>query len=376
MGKAIAVHCNGANYVLLSSAVNSSPNILVVRLSSMGDVVLASPLLRVLRKRFPQSQIDFVVKKEFAELVRHNHNLNSTYELNTDGGMTELLRLKKRLTRERYELVLDLHNSLRSRYLRRLAGAQNVLTIKKRLAERTALVKFKRNWYGEIVSAADRYIEPVRRFGVQNDGKGLELHIPDEILFRVSGKMVELRLNRFEKTVGLCPGARHSTKRWPAERFAEFAVNLSAQFHAKILIFGGDEDRVVASQIAEKVKQTTGEESVAVVAGTCSLLETAAAMEFCDVIITNDTGLMHVASAMKKRVIAIFGPTVKEFGFFPVGTESVMIEREGLYCRPCSHIGRATCPEGHFRCMKEIGVGEVFAQTSKMLKAEGPFGAH
>jgi heptosyltransferase-2 len=93
--------------------------------------------------------------------------------------------------------------------------------------------------------------------------------------------------------------------------------------------------------------------------GQFSLLETASAMEFCDVILTNDSGLMHIAAAMKKKVIAIYGSTVCEFGFFPVGTESVIVERNGLYCRPCSHIGRDSCPEKHFRCMKEIQVEEV-----------------
>jgi heptosyltransferase-2 len=97
------------------------------------------------------------------------------------------------------------------------------------------------------------------------------------------------------------------------------------------------------------------------------LLETGAAMEFCDAIVTNDTGLMHIAAAKQRKLIALFGPTVREFGFFPPGEQSLVLEREGLYCRPCSHIGSATCPEGHFRCMQEISVDDVYATVNRLL---------
>jgi heptosyltransferase-2 len=91
-------------------------------------------------------------------------------------------------------------------------------------------------------------------------------------------------------------------------------------------------------------------------------------MEICDVVVSNDTGLMHIAAAMKRNLVAIFGSTVKELGFFPIGTESIVLERNDLSCRPCSHIGRTSCPKKHFRCMKDISTGEVVHACVSMLE--------
>jgi ADP-heptose:LPS heptosyltransferase len=116
---------------------------LVIRFSSIGDIVLASPLIRVLRKRFPSSQIDFVVRKEYTELVRYNPNINLTYEFDAQGGFKELQRLKSRIRRKKYDLIIDIHNSLRSRYLRSFSGSKKVVVINKRIVPRTMLVRFK-----------------------------------------------------------------------------------------------------------------------------------------------------------------------------------------------------------------------------------------
>jgi lipopolysaccharide heptosyltransferase II len=344
---------------------------LVIRFSSIGDIVLVSPLLRVLRKKFPSAQIDFVTKKEYAELVRYNRNVNFTFEFDAAPGFGGLYHLKEKIRREQYDCILDIHGSLRSRYLRTAAGAKRVMTINKRIARRTMLVNFKKNFYRDTVSVADRYIEPLRVFGIENDGEGLELFIPDNVAFGTAGKMAPLNLNRFEKTVGICPSAKHETKRWPQERFAEAASRLAMDHDAKVLLFGGASDKAVCGWIAQAVNATCRRDTAADLSGSLTLLETAAAMEFCDVIVTNDSGLMHVASAMKKNIVAIFGSTVKEFGFFPVGGNAVVLERPGLPCRPCSHIGRDKCPEGHFKCMNEIRVEDVVRSAAGFIRKAG-----
>ena len=341
--------------------------ILIIRLSSIGDIVLAAPLMRVLRVRFPSSQIDFVVRNEYAELVRYNKNLNNIFEFDAKTGFSGLRRLKKQLRAERYDLVVDIHNSLRSRYVRMLMGVKNIVVINKRIFARTMLVKFKKNYYREIVSIADRYLESVSKFGAQNDNGGLELYIPGEMNARVAKKMAAMGIVRVDKIIGFCPSAKHATKCWPQDRFAELGIRLSNEYGTKILLFGGPADKERCHVIADAINKRTGDGSAVDLSGELSLLETAAAMEFCNIIVTNDSGLMHIASAMKKKVIAIFGSTVREFGFFPAGTEIVIIERTGLYCRPCSHVGRSTCPEGHFRCMNEIQVEEVADAIRRLM---------
>lgn len=332
---------------------------LIIRLSSIGDIVLASPLLRVLRKKFPSSQIDFVTRKEYADLIRYNPNINVTFEFDATQGFKGLRYLKEKIRREQYDLVLDIHNNIRSRYLRCTVGADDVITINKRVIARTILVKFKKNYYRDIVSVADRYIEPLQKYTIEKDTKGVELYIPDNIIFAVSRRMAIFELDRYKKIIGFCPSAKHSTKRWPQERFIETGIRLARELDAKILVFGGTMDKSMCSYIVQSINEASAAKPAADLSGEFSLLETAAAMHFCDVVVTNDSGLMHIASAMKKKIVALFGSTVKEFGFFPIGERHVVLERKGLYCRPCSHIGLSECPEKHFKCMTDIQVAEV-----------------
>lgn len=332
---------------------------LILRLSSIGDIVLASPLLRVLRARFPKAQIDFVTKTEFQDLVRSNQNLNFTYGYDPRTGFAGLRDLRARLAAERYDLIVDIHNSLRSRFLRSIRGVAHTVVVDKRVLERTALVKFKKNLYREVVPVADRYIEPLAPWGILNDGEGPELHIPDEVLFGVNGRMSRLQLHRFEAAFGLCPGARHFTKRWPEERFAEVGIRLIRERDAAILLFGGDGDRAVTAKVAMAIGAATGPDRVFDLAGQLTLLESAAALEYVDAVVTNDSGFMHIASARHKPLVAVFGSTVREFGFFPVHSGATVLEVDGLPCRPCSHIGKASCPEGHLRCLLNTTADQV-----------------
>jgi lipopolysaccharide heptosyltransferase II len=346
--------------------MDPSTKTLVIRFSSIGDIVLSSPLLRVLRSRFPKGQIDYVTRTEYAELVKSNQNLNHTYAFDASQGFDGLRALKKKIKDERYDLIVDIHDSLRSKYLRSVRGPK-VTVVDKRVMQRSMLVRFKKNIYKEIVPVADRYIETVSHLGIMNDGKGLELHIPDETLFGVSGKIAALKLNQFEKVVGLCPGARHFTKRWPPERFARVGAACAQKLDAKILLFGGKQDETICNQICWDINNQAGAEKATSLCGQLGLLETAAAMDYCDAILTNDTGLMHIATAMHRKIVAIFGSTVREFGFFPYDSEAVVLENKGLACRPCSHIGRSGCPEKHFKCMLEIQPDEAYTRTKTLL---------
>ena len=339
---------------------------LVIRLSSIGDIVLASPLIRSFRKRFPSSQIDFVVRKEYSELVRNNKHLSRVFEFDTKSGFTGLRDLKKQLRAHRYDLVIDIHNSLRSRYLRWMLGAKDVVVIRKRIFARTLLIRLKKNFYRSIVSVADRYIESVKKYGIKNDGECLELFISDEIRTHTLSKIKNLGINQSDTIIGFCPSAKHATKCWPKERFTELGIRLVNENNAKILLFGGTADIEKCLDITDAINDGTGKGNAIDLSGELSLLESAVAMELCTIIVTNDSGLMHIATAMKKKVIAIFGPTVREFGFFPVGKEQLVLERMGLYCRPCSHIGGKICPEKHFRCMNEIQVENVIAKIHEL----------
>lgn len=346
--------------------------ILIIRFSSIGDIVLASPLIRVLRSRFPAARIDFLVKAEFADLVRYNHHLSSTIELHGD-TFRDLRGLRSTIHRERYDVILDIHNSLRSRYLRIHSGAKRTFVINKRMLRRFALIHWKWNLYNGIVPVAERYLETADALGIENDDKGLEIFIPDETHSAVSSKISKYRPEHFDAVVGVGPSAKHFTKMWLPERFVEVARALAQYHNAKIFLFGGREDTHRCKEITEAVNAAVGHEAAINLGGQLTLLETAAALDFCDVLVCNDTGLMHLAAARQRPVVAIFGPTVREFGFFPYGTEATVIEQTDLTCRPCTHIGSRKCPKGHFLCMKNISSQRVLnAITATLMRQRQP----
>ena len=331
--------------------------ILIIRLSSIGDIVLATPLIRVLRQKFQNSQIDFIVKKEFSELLRYNPHITNLIELDTSKGFKELLRLKRKILKEKYDLIVDIHNNFRSIFLRTFSGAK-VVRVNKRVFKRFLLVKFKINLYKNAIPVAERYIETIEKFSIKNDNQGLEIFVPDEIIKAAKNK---INFSSEELYIAIAPSAKHETKRWPAERFAELADKLVDKFKAKVIILGGREDK----EICYKVKSMMKNEAINL-CGETTLLESAGILLLCKLLVTNDSGLMHIGSAVKTKIVAIFGSTVKEFGFFPYGTQSIVVEKP-IPCRPCSHIGRSKCPKGHFNCMLSIQVEDVFKACEKMI---------
>ncbi len=342
---------------------------LIIRLSSVGDIVLSSLLIRVLRKRFPQSQIDFLVKSEYASLVRGNPHVSHVLELPDGARFADLRALRQRLHDNGYELVVDIHDSLRSRYLS-VGLPGDVVRVRKRKVARFLLVTTKVHLYhffGGSPGVAERYLEPVREWGVENDGMGLEVFVGDQEREKARHIVHTAGMDGQQSVLGIAPSARHWNKRWPADRFAAAAAELSRRHRAGVILFGAADERDVCGKILQEIRANAPRTPVLNLAGSLTLTESAAVMDHCTVVLSNDSGLMHVAAGRKRKVVALFGPTVKELGFFPFGTTSTVIETNGLRCRPCTHIGRPSCPKAHFRCMLDIPVSRVVDAVNNML---------
>lgn len=339
---------------------------LIIRFSSIGDIVLSSLLVRTLRDRFPEAEIDYLVKSEYADLVRHNPHLSHVLEFSQ---VDELSEHRQRIRNAGYDVIIDIHDSLRSRYL--CLGHANVVRINKRKLARFLLVRMKLNVYdafGGSPSVAERYLETVEPLGVKNDGKGLELFLGDGEVGCVSAVLKESGVSDGIPFIGICPTSRHFNKMWAAEGFAEAGAKLAHDHSCPVVVFGSTEESERCAEVAEMIEKRQPQVQVLNLAGRLSLLETAAVMDRCSVIISNDSGLMHIAAARKRKVLAVFGPTVKELGFFPYGTVSTVVEHKSLSCRPCTHIGLPHCPLGHFKCMKEISPGVVLAAAEQILR--------
>ncbi len=339
--------------------------ILIIRFSSIGDIVLTSPVTRFLRERFPGAQIDFLTKKKYAELVRWNSSLSNVILLD-DGGTDELKALRRRIRETRYDLIVDLHNSLRSIYLRTFSGARKVRVFRKHAVKRLLLVRFKRNMYTQVRSVAERYADTVRMYG--DPDVRVDLPLPDEVVQTATGLIRSRKFSASDRIVGFAPSAMHFTKRWPMDRFIRLGVALSSEERVKILLFGSQAEAEYCADIAHLINSGAASHCAESFAGKLSLSETAAAGGLCALFVSNDTGLMHMAAARGVPVVAIFGSTVKEFGFFPRGERSVVVENRGLECRPCSHIGRSECPKRHFRCMNDVTVDSVVAEVRRLLR--------
>ena len=341
---------------------------LIIRFSSVGDIILTSPLIRTLRARYPHCRIDFLVKEEYADLIRYNPHISQTLLFPTGGTSGDLRRLRTQVQAARYDVILDMHDSIRSRAL--CCGPTPVLRYRKRRFARFVLIHGKADlyhWSGGAPPITGRYLEAARSLGIADDGAGPEVFVPDSIQAKVTEMLSSAGFPPGTRFLGICPSARHATKMWLPERYAAAAANLAASHGLSVLLFGSEYERERCGTIATLIQQASPGVSVHNAAGEFPLLETAAAMDHCAIVISNDTGLMHLASARKRPLVAVFGPTVRQFGFFPSGAESRVVEREGLSCRPCTAIGRATCPLGHFRCMQDIHESDVLTAAHALL---------
>ncbi|MDP4242468.1 MAG: glycosyltransferase family 9 protein [Bacteroidota bacterium] len=322
----------------------SQPSILILRLSSLGDIVLTTPLVRALRERYPDSRIDFVIAKEYESLTPLFSGISQVHVFDKSTGLRGLWKLRQLLKRESFNFVLDIHNVLRTQILRR-GIARKTYVVKKRTLKRWLLVRFKHDTLQGEPDIIGRYFEVAKALGVEDDGTGPQLQVS---------------VSRIPTRIAIAPGARHWNKRWPTEYFQAVAASL-IEWGYQIVFHGSAAER----ESIEGIRSGLPEGSLSY-AGELSLLEVARSLATCAVAITNDSGLMHLAVAVGTPVVAPFGPTVRQFGFAPRDPKSVVLEIDGLYCRPCTAIGLDHCPEKHFRCMREIEPERVLASVDQI----------
>jgi lipopolysaccharide heptosyltransferase II len=321
----------------------SAPNILIVRFSSIGDVLLITPLLRAIRHRHPESRITVLTKPLHAPLLSHNPHLT---RLVTLGSEQSLIALARELRAQRYSNLLDLHDSLRSRALRALVPGPWTSYSKHRIA-RAVLIWTKRSWYRDKKPVAERYFAAAQHLDVAPDGAPPDFFLAPEAKQEIHGWLAHAGIGQERTLIAIAPGAAHATKRWPLPHWRGLIDRIVDQGH-DVVLAGGAADEPIATALAAgspgRVVSAAGRFGLQ---GTGALLQRAAA------VVSGDTGVMHMATGVGTPVLALFGPTVKEFGFFPYTPAARVIEL-GLPCRPCSSKGGPRCPLGHHRCLRDI----------------------
>lgn len=315
--------------------------ILIIRFSSIGDIVLTTPVIRCCKNQIQDSEIHFVCKTAFKSTLQHNPFIDKLFTF--DKEIDEVI---PQLKKENYDVVIDLHNNLRSRRLKLALGKKsysfNKLNIQKLLA-----VAFKAKWLLPKVHIADRYLKAVSKLGVIEDGKGLNYFISDEEKVKLTSLPNELH----DGFVALVAGGSYYTKKIPVNKLVEIC-NASK---LPLALLGNKEDSEIAEQVIAQCKNTFN------LCGKFTLNQSASIMSQAEYVITSDTGLMHIASAFGKKIYSLWGNTIPEFGMYPYKPhdENKILEVSNLGCRPCSKLGYSKCPKGHFKCMNEIDVSSI-----------------
>jgi len=318
---------------------------LVIRLSSLGDVILATAFLRCLKKTYPYLLVDFLVKEQYADVLKINPYINCIFIYPADNKTENLI---KNLKNEKYDEVIDLQNNFRSQSITSKLNAQ-IYRYKKPSLKKFILVNFKINLYNEIKTIPQMYCEA--RPGVKYDGAPPEIYCAETNIAKPENKLVVL-----------CPGSKHFSKMWPEEYYLELSKMLTSNGFS-VFVTGGSSDKQICNYISENNPEVKDYSNNNV------LSETAGVINIADAVVCNDSGLMHIASALGRKGFAVFGSSVREFGFAPAGNLEI-VENVNLKCRPCSHTGKSACPKKHFKCMKEILPEIIFKKLNNLLNGK------
>lgn len=326
--------------------------ILIIRFSSIGDIVLTTPVIRCIRKKYPGADVHFLTKKNFSGIVTTNPYINRVHTLADDITSTiEILRNAK------FDCIIDLHNNLRTLRIKQALKKVSFYTFRKLNTQKWIYTSFKINLMPEK-HIVDRYMETVESLGVVNDGLGLDYFIPEKDRVKDS----DIPFSHSQGYISIAIGAAHFTKKLPVDKLRK----LCAEIMYPIILLGGKEDFYNGFEVARIDPMR-----IYNACGKFSLNESADIIRKSKLVISHDTGLMHIAAAFKKKVLSVWGNTVPSFGMYPYQTSYEVYQVNKLWCRPCSKIGFEKCPLGHFKCMREIPVDMIAESTNQFLKKPG-----
>lgn len=315
--------------------------ILIIRFSSIGDIVLTSPVVRCLKQQLSSCELHYLTKVHFQQILEANPAISKIYAIEKD--VKEVIPALKA---EKYDVIIDLHNNIRSRQISAALKTKTYRYDKQRI-KRFLLTQFKINLLNNHV--VDRYFTAVTPLHVINDGKGLDYFIPEK-------DNVTMQQMPFTHLAGYCVivvGAKHFTKQIPMVKLEE----LCSKIKIPILLMGGPDDVYMGLQLENMYPF-----KISSACGRYNINQAAAVIKRAKYVITPDTGMMHIAAAFNKRIISIWGGTEKRLGFTPYlmnNTTSVIIENNQLSCRPCHKHGLDKCPKGHFKCMMDLDMQKV-----------------
>lgn len=329
--------------------------ILIIHTAFIGDIVLSTPLIKKIKDTYPDSDITYVTTPSGEAILKNNPHLNNIIVYDKRGehkGISGVWQLGKRLRYENFNMVITPHRYLRSSILSWLSRSpiRKGYDIASGSCLFTEKIKYDRTKHE---------VEKLLSFVAPENKKRYEIELyPGEKEKMKGDNLWKENLLEDKKVVVLAPGSKWFTKQWPVEYFNRLAENLKKLSNVRLIVVGGKDE----------INLPIEKENIIDMRGKTSLLELADILSRADVVVTNDSSPIHIASAFKKpRIFALFGPTIEKFGFFPWSLNSKVFQVDGLKCRPCGIHGGKSCPEKHFKCMRDILPEEVFNEIKEYL---------
>ena len=324
---------------------------LIIRFSSIGDIVLTTPVIRCLKQQVSDAEVHFLTKSAFLPVVEHNPYIDKIHLLAHSWDL-----MMEELKNENYDYIIDLHHNTKTLRVKSALKKKSFSFYKLNI-EKYFYTAFKINTLPKV-HIVDRYLKTVESFGVKNDGAGLNYFISphDET------KREDIPASHSVGYIACVIGAALGTKKWPVEKWKEFCTKVKYP----VILLGGPEDAEAGKEIA-----AVDDVKVYNACGKFRLNESADLVRKARLVVTNDTGLMHIAAAYMKPIVSMWGNTVPSFGMTPyygdASATDVVMQVNKLWCRPCSKIGYKKCPLGHFKCMEKIDPDEVLRKVAARL---------
>jgi heptosyltransferase-2 len=338
--------------------------ILIIRLSSLGDVILTTPVIGALKAAFPDSELSFLTKTEYADLLKNDPRLHSLIEFDPkakDRGWLGLMSLISQLRSHDFDLLIDLHANVRSFLIRRLVNSKIKLKYNKHCLSRFLMVHFKFLKTKEL-RTVDSYIEPLQKLRVEVPDRNPLIFLSRDDAGFSDDFLLEQEVKKDDIVVGVHPGAKRETKRWDADKFARVCQSLIEKLDCRVMLLGDAGEAKLVEQVGKSVPDERLVKAVGLSLGRVMSL-----VKRCDCLITNDSGPMHIASALQVPVVAIFGPTHPMLGFAPVGSKNVVLCAD-VECSPCSLHGEKRCAKKSRFCMDLIEPEMVTEAVEKLLQ--------
>jgi heptosyltransferase-2 len=338
--------------------------ILIIRLSSLGDIVLTTPVIKSLKRKFPDSDIFFLTKNEYHDLLKNDPHIFSLIEFDPfekHKGVSGFFRLVRELKGYNFDLMIDLHANLRSFLIRHLLKANIKIKYNKRWLARLLLVHLKFIKVKPIYTI-DSYLEALKKIDVNSSDKNPIIYLDQEGENFMKDFLMEKKIEKDDIVVGIHPGAKWKTKRWTEEKFARVCQILNKKSQIKIILFGDRKDQDVIERI-----NSLSENQRVFKAVNLPLNKFISLIKRCDCFVTNDSGPMHIASALGVPVVAIFGPTHPKLGFAPIGSENIILTAD-VKCSPCSLHGGKRCHKKSRFCMDLIEPEMVADAVERLLE--------